>query len=117
MDFINYVKVRGRVGSATFSRFADAQQCRFTVVTEYVYKDRTGTPVMDTTWFSATAWEGRRTGDITKIASGAIVQLEGRIRTYKFTGQDGVERASWEVSVSHVDVLDIDEPLMSQPSL
>lgn len=117
MDFINYVKVRGRVGSASFSRFGDTQQCRFTVVTEYVYKDRTGTPVMETTWFNATAWEGKRMGDITRIAQGAIVQMEGRIRTYKFTGGDGVERFNWEVSVSHVDVLESDEPLMSQPSL
>lgn len=117
MDFINFIEVRGRVGSVTFSRFGDAQQCRMSVVTEYVYKDRAGAPVMETVWFYASAWEGKYTMDMSKVEKGSVVQLDGRIRTFKYTSTDGTDRYSWEIAVNHLKVLETDEPLSAQPSI
>lgn len=109
MEFMNKIELRGIVGTSTLNRVGDSEVCRFSIATDYSYKDRDGNPVVDTTWFNVTAWEGKNIQDLRKIVRGAIVQVTGRVRTYKYTTADGVEKSSWEVFARRVALLEPDD--------
>ena len=44
MEFLNKIELRGIVGQSSLNRVGDSQVCRFSLVTEYSYKDRATTP-------------------------------------------------------------------------
>ena len=64
---------------------------------------------MDTTWFNVTAWEGKNIPDLRPVVRGTIVQVTGRVRTYKYTTADGEEKSSWEVIARRVTILEPDD--------
>ena len=45
MEYINKIELRGIVGTATLNRVGDSQVCRFSIATDYSYKDRDGNPL------------------------------------------------------------------------
>ena len=115
MEFLNQISLRGIVGMVSLNKVGETQVCRFSLVTEYSYKDRDNNPVVDTTWFNVTAWEGRNMPDLREIARGGIVQVHGRVRTFKFTMADGAERSGWEVLARRVTLLaPDDDPVQPQ---
>jgi single-strand DNA-binding protein len=112
MEFINKIELRGIVGTSTLNRVGDAQVCRFSIATEYSHKDRDGNPVVDTTWFNVTAWEDKNIPDLRPVVRGAIVQVSGRVRTYKYTTAAGEEKSSWEVFARRITILQPDDDPM-----
>lgn len=52
MEFLNKIELRGIVGTVTLNRVGESQVCRFSLVTEYSYKDRENNPVVDVTCYS-----------------------------------------------------------------
>ena len=109
------MEIRGVVGRADISTFNGARVCKFTVATDFSYRDRENNPVMDTTWFTINIWEGRNVPDVTLIQKGCWVHVIGRIRTVKYVNQEGQERNSWDVAAYRVDVLPWeDEPMQPQ---
>ena len=52
MEFLNKIELRGIVGQASLNRVGDSQVCRFSLVTEYSYKDRSNNPIVDVTCYS-----------------------------------------------------------------
>ena len=115
MEFLNKIELRGIVGTSSLNRVGDAEVCRFSIVTEYSYKDRDNNPIVDTTWFNVTAWEGKNMPDFRQIGKGSIVQLVGRVRTYKYTMDDGAERNGWEILARRITVLaPDDDPVQPQ---
>ena len=76
MEFINKIELRGIVGTSSLNRVGDSNVCRFSLATDYSYKDRDGNPVVDTTWFNVTAWEGKNIPDLRTVVRGAIVVAE-----------------------------------------
>lgn len=109
MEFLNKIELRGIVGATSLNRVGESQVCRFSLVTEYSYKDRDNNPVVDTTWFNITAWEGRNMPDFREIGKGTIVQVAGRVRTFRFTMADGAERSGWEILARRVTILPPDD--------
>ena len=109
MEFLNKIELRGIVGLTSLNRVGESQVCRFSLVTEYSYKDRDNNPVVDTTWFNITAWEGRNMPDLREITKGAIVQVAGRVRTFRYTMADGAERSGWEIFARRVTILPPDD--------
>ena len=115
MEFLNRIELRGIVGTAALNRIGDSQVCRFSLATDYSYKDRDNNPVVDTTWFNITAWEGKNMPDLRLITKGVIAQVTGRVRTFKFTMADGAERSGWEVMARRVTLLaPDDDPVQPQ---
>ena len=100
MEQLNRIEVIGRIGNASLNKYGEAQCARFSVATDYVYKDREGTPTVETTWHNAVLWEGRNTPDLTQLVRGRCVHLVGRIRQYKYTSTDGSERTLSEIYVT-----------------
>ena len=109
MEFINRIELRGIVGPTPLNKVGESQVCRFSIVTEYSFKDRDNNPVVDTTWFNITAWEGRNMPDLRQIVRGAIVQVHGRVRTFKYTMADGAEKSGWEVLARRITLLEPDD--------
>ena len=115
MEYLNRIELRGIVGSVALNRVGEAEVCRFSLVTEYSYKDRDNNPVVDTTWFNVTAWQGKNIPDLRQIGKGAIVQVAGRVRTFRFTMADGAERSGWEILARRVSILaPDDDPVQPQ---
>lgn len=112
MEFLNRLEIRGIVGRAEYSETGGSHLCRFSVVTEYNYRGRDGNPVMESTWFNVSAWEGKGSPDLSQIHKGSWIRIVGRIRTYKYSSPEGEERSSWEVFANRVELLEPEDGAM-----
>ena len=113
MEFLNRIELRGIVGTSALNRIGDSEVCRFSIVTEYSYKDRENNPVVDTTWFNVTAWEGNKgIPALDFISKGTPVYVCGRLRSQKYQGSDGVEKSFLEIIANTVEP--VEEALSTQ---
>ena len=86
MEFLNKIELRGIVGQSSLNRVGDSQVCRY-----------------------ITAWEGKNMPELHLIGKGVIVQVAGRVRTFRFTMADGAERSGWEILARRVTILPSDD--------
>ena len=59
MEQINKIELRGNVGNVKLQTVGNNENIRFSVATNYAYKDKEGRPVIETTWHNVTAWNGK----------------------------------------------------------
>ena len=59
----------------------------------------------DNTWHQVTAFKSDRMPDFTALATGAGVEVKGRLRNNRFTDSNGVERTVTEILASQVSVI------------
>lgn len=111
MEQLNKIELRGVVGSVRLQTFADSRMARITLATNYAYKDRDGSAVIDTSWHNVVAWENKNNKDIDKIDKGTKLYVQGRIRYQKYTGNDGIERVVTDIVATRLVVLDDPEPM------
>lgn len=116
MEFLNRMEITGIVGRAEVNAVGDTHVCNFSLVTEYNTKDKEGNPIIETTWFNVSAWEGKGTlPDLDKITRGSRVHAVGRVRMRKYTAQDGTERTSMDVIARKVELIPLaEEPMQPQ---
>jgi single-strand DNA-binding protein len=105
MEMLNRIQLRGFVGSCKVTRVADTRVARVSVATDHCFKDRSGTPVIETTWHNVTAWE-KEGIDLDNIGRGDMVEVTGRIRMNRYTNSDGVTCQTAEVLANELKVLD-----------
>ena len=117
MEQLNYVKLRGRVGNVRVTPVGDKAVCHFSVATNIIYRNSENVATEEVTWHNCNLWSNKRFPDVNVIKVGGAVELEGRIRTNKYTGVDGVERYSTEVMVNSLSILPDNEPLTAASSL
>ena len=106
MEQLNRIELRGAVGSVRLQTFSEARVVRFTLATNYAYKDKNGEAVIETSWHNVVAREGRNLRDLDKICKGSKVYVQGRLRYQKYTGSDGVERLATDIVASRLVILD-----------
>ena len=106
MDHINRIE---RVGTIRTNFVGDNTVANFSVVTEYLYKTRDGGAANETTWHHVTAWEGRDIADLSCINKGTPVNVVGRLRTFKYTSSEGIEKQLFEVVASKIRILTEEE--------
>lgn len=106
MEHINRIELKGRVGTVRTNVVNGSKVTNFSLVTDYLYKTREGTPISEATWFNVAAWEGKEIHDIDKIEKGAIVHVCGRMRSSKFEGTDGTEKLLYEVLAGKLRVVE-----------
>lgn len=111
MEQLNRIELRGNVGSVKVQPNAERRMARFTLATNYAYKDRNGTPVIETTWHNVIAWEGKDICPLEKIEKGSKLYVTGRMRTQKYTDANDVERTSYEILAGRVVLVETDEAL------
>ena len=59
----------------------------------------------ETTWHQITAWEGKETPDLGRLAKGMQVYVSGRLRSFKYTNTEGQEKQLYEVVASKVKIV------------
>lgn len=109
MEHINRIELQGRVGTIRTNIVGDNMVANFSLVTEYLYKTRDGGAANETTWHQVTAWEGRDMPDLSTITRGTPVNVTGRLRTFKYTNPEGVEKQLHEVIAYKIRILSEEE--------
>lgn len=119
MEYINKIELRGRVGRSDVQVYGNSRLCRFSVITEYGYRDRSREPVIDSTWFNVSLWDSKGNMDFSFITQGAIVDVVGRVRTYRYNDSDGQEHSSWDIQAWKCKnvVNEDNEPIVPQSNL
>ena len=105
MDFLNKIEIRGIVGNSNIQKIGDTRLCRFSVVTELAYKGNDGTNIIECTWFSVSATQGKDIQDLDAITRGAIVHVIGRLKCNRYTDGNGVDRVMYEIVARKVDIM------------
>ena len=103
MEFLNKIELKGVVGKSTTSVYGGQYVTNFSLVTENVSRDKDGySHVTDVTWFHCTKW-----GDVCEFEpkKGDKVHVVGRMRSRRYTDQNGNERTSWDVLVQKLESL------------
>jgi len=103
MEQLNRIEIRGNVGFVSILSVGESRVAHFSVATNFAYKGRNGEPVIETTWHNVTAWEGKSIPSLDIIQKGFPIYVTGRLRSQKYTGNDGVERFSLEVLANSVE--------------
>jgi Single-stranded DNA-binding protein len=114
MEQLNKATVRGTVGNIRITEVGGTKVARMTVATNYAYRAKDGSCVIETTWHQVTAWEGERIHSLEDISRGDRVEVEGRIRNQRFTGADGEDHTYSEILAGRLAKIVADEPLQYQ---
>ena len=105
MESLNRVELKGTLGSINLTQVGDKKHARFSVATDYAYRNKDGEAVIETTWPNVAAFEGKYVQDIEKLETGKPVKVTGRLQIQRFTGMDGIERTSVDVICSRLTIL------------
>lgn len=103
---INRVELQGIVGTSKVICIGDKKAVRFSLATNYAYKDKEGYPVIETTWHSCSAW-AEKEDDFTKYRKGTPLHIEGRIRNIRYTDASGCERTTLEVVATKIERVEL----------
>lgn len=106
MEQLNRIEIRGNVGSVKLQPVGEKLAARFTVATNYAYKDKDGVAVIETTWHNVSAWQSRSEADLQQLDKGSKVYVSGRLRSQKYIGADGQEHSSYEIVAQSVVAID-----------
>ena len=106
MEQLNRVELKGIVGNVRIQTYDDNKMARIGLATNFAYKDREGTAVIDTSWHNVIAWEGRNIQGLDKIGKGTKLHVLGRIRYQNYTGVDGIDRTGTDILASQIKIID-----------
>jgi single-strand DNA-binding protein len=106
MEQLNKVELKGVVGNVRIQTYDENRMARIGLATNYAYKDREGTAVIDTSWHNVIAWEGRNIQGLEKIGKGTKLHVIGRIRYQNYTGVDGIDRVGTDILANQIQIID-----------
>lgn len=103
--FINKTVIRGIVGNVRTFTAGGKTGANISVITRYAYKNREGQDVAEDTWHRITAWERAGIADLSKIAKGMWIEVQGRRTDRRYTDADGNERIASEVQAATLYII------------
>lgn len=111
MSFAKVILI-GNLGRDPEVRYtpSGAMNVNFSIATNRRWRDSSGQDQEKTTWFRVTAWGRLAETMVTLNERGALVKgrqvyVEGRIELNEFTGNDGQQRTSLEVTANEFQLL------------
>lgn len=104
-NYINSVELQGRVGTVRIMPVGDCLAANFSLMTEHGYRTSEGAAVIEATWMNISAFE-RNGISLEGLTKGVMVNVQGRLRTNRYTSMDGVERIFTEVVASNLRVIE-----------
>lgn len=107
MTMLNRVELRGVVGPLKISNIGERKIARFGVMTSVAYKNADNYNVIETTWTECVAFESDKIS-FEGLEKTAKIHVIGRLRDQKFTGADGFERATKQLMVSELEIINTD---------
>ena len=105
---LNKVMLIGNAGQDPEVRYlegstSNTKVATFRLATTDRYRDRnSGETREQTEWHNIVAWSGKGMPDLSKIEKGIPLYVCGRLRSAKFTGNDGTEKQIYEVVASRI---------------
>ena len=102
MEHINRIELQGRVGTVRTNTVNGTMVANFSIATDFLYKNRDGAGVSETTWHNVVAWNSKDMPDLSRLCVGMPVYVCGRIRTTKYTAADGSEKHYNEVMANRI---------------
>ncbi len=108
MEQLNKIELKGNVGNVKVFETATGKLVRFSLATNYLYRNREGETGVETTWHNIVAWEGRVIKSLDMIEKGSYMHVIGRLRSSHFTGTDGTEKQGYEVVANKLTILEED---------
>ena len=104
MEQLNKVELRGIVGTCRTQEYEDFIHASFAVATNYAYRDKDGTPIVETTWHSVAASEKKDNPvfDLAHLKMGDKVHILGRIQAHRYVTSDGSERTTYRILAQHI---------------
>ncbi len=111
-QFLNKVFLRGVVGTASLTQVGEKTHLAFSLLHEYAYTNKDGLMTVDCTWFNASAFETDSLSkeEMQKVCKGAKVEVIGRLRSSRYTRDDGSPAYLLQVIVNRLHVIDDDGP-------
>jgi len=106
MEQLNRIELRGIVGFTRLQIFNGKKVLHFNLATNYVYKDKDGSPVIETSWHNVSVWEGKNIPELEKVTKGTKLQLTGRLRSQRYTDEEGVEKSFYEILANRMAIID-----------
>ncbi len=112
---INKVILVGRVGKDPEFRNLDNDRsiARFTLATNETYKNKSGEKVTNTEWHNLVVWRAQAEFANKYIKKGALIYVEGKIRSRTWDDKDGIKRYTTEIEVENFQLLG---PKVGEPS-
>lgn len=114
---LNKVLLIGRVGNTPQIRtVGDQKVASFSLATSEKYKGKDGNLVESTEWHNISIW-GKQAEFVEKyVTSGCQLYVEGKIKTEKYTDNNGVEKYSTKIAANTLQLLGSKSENQSQPS-
>lgn len=106
MEFINKIELQGAIGTVRLTLVSGTKVARFSLATEYAYTGKDGGAIIDTTWFSVSAWEGDKIRCLDNLQKGTKVHVIGRVRCQRYVDVSGIDRQCWEIVASELKILE-----------
>lgn len=102
---INKIEILGRIGmEPRISMAGSSQIARFSVATNEVFRDKTGTIREDTTWHNVAVWQSKQITSFDGLRKGAWVHITGRIRNAKYKDVQGEDKFFSEIVATQVQL-------------
>lgn len=117
MEQLNRIELRGNVGSVRILNAGGTRLAKISLATNYVYKNKEGDPVIETTWHNISAWENKSMPDLDAIQRGDKLYVCGRIRSQRYEGNDGLEHTVNEVIAKSIQLIGGNESLQYEANL
>lgn len=102
MEQLNRVELRGIVGNVRESQIGNLFLVTMAVATNYAYKAKDGSAVIDTTWHSVEKFFDSPQG----FNRGDRVEVVGRLKIQRYMHDDGTMASSTYVVASSIKKLD-----------
>jgi single-strand DNA-binding protein len=115
---INKVILVGRVGKDPELRHLDNNLsiARFTLATNETYKNKSGEKVTNTEWHNLIVWRAQAEFAGKYVKKGALIYVEGKIRSRSWDDKDGNKRYTTEIEVETIQLLGSKSEDSGQPS-
>jgi single-strand DNA-binding protein len=99
----NLILINGRLGAAPELRYTQSGTAVCNIRVAVTRRWKKGDEKQEkTTWFKVVIWSGMGENAGKYLEKGQWVSVRGSIETGKFTGEDGIERHTWEIHADDV---------------
>ena len=106
MESLNRIEIWGIIGSVNVKDIGDTKVANLSVATDYAYKSRDGSVIIETTWHNVVAWEGKEIQNLDQLKKGAFVHVCGRLRNRKYVAADGTERTVCDIVARSLELVE-----------
>lgn len=101
--YLNRTILAGHIDNLTTKHVGEKTMFRFTLCTQYAYKDRENNDILESFFINVTAWDDNISAATLKKSDN--VKIEGRLRNVMYLDREGRERVMTEVLAHKVEVL------------